>query len=133
MQPVSKEVKMKTRPFHFIDEPIEVEFDSPPVREKSPSCPQRFTWRERCYSITAVHEEWVDNARRGRMAANMTPAHLANAARSGSWGVGRFYFRVAVDSGQIFEIYYDRAPKDVDDRKGGWFLKGERHINRDQE
>jgi len=67
------------------------------------------------------------------MSANMAPVHLASAARNGSWGVGRFYFRVVVESGQIFEIYYDRAPKDVDNRKGGWFLKGERHINRDEE
>jgi hypothetical protein len=124
---------MKTRPFRFIDEPIEVEYDSAPVREKSPSCPQRFTWRGTSYMIKAVHEEWVDFARRGRMSANMAPAHLASAARTGSWGVGRFYFRVAVESGQIFEIYYDRAPKDVDNRKGGWFLKGERHINHDEE
>jgi hypothetical protein len=124
---------MKTRPFNFIDEPIEVEFDIQPVREKSPSCPQRFTWRGVSFTIKAVHEEWVDFARRGRMSANMAPVHLASAARNGSWGVGRFYFRVVVESGQIFEIYYDRAPKDVDNRKGGWFLKGERHINRDEE
>jgi len=31
-----------------------------------------------------------------------------------------------VDSGQIFDLYYDRAPKDADNRMGGWFLKGER-------
>ena len=33
-----------------------------------------------------------------------------------------------MDSGQIFELYYDRAPKDVDNRKGGWFLRGERGV-----
>jgi len=37
-------------------------------------------------------------------------------------GVGRFYFRVRVDGGQIYDIYYDRAPKDADRRKGQWFL-----------
>lgn len=126
-------MKQTTRPFSFIDEPIEVEFDTPPVREKAPSCPQRFTWREQGFTITGVHEEWVDFARRGRMASNMAPPHISSATRIGSWGVGRYYFRVMVDTGQLFEIYYDRAPKDVDNRKGGWFLKGERHINHAKE
>lgn len=122
---------MKTKPSQFIDEAIEVEFDSPLLLEKTPSCPQRFTWREHCYSITAVLEEWVDYERRGRAARNMIPAHLSAAARAGSWGVGRFCFRVTVDTGQIFELYYDRAPQDVDHRKGGWFLKGERLVKQD--
>lgn len=124
---------MKTIPSSFVDEPITVEFDVPPVREKTPACPQRFTWRGQLYTILSVHEEWVDYTRRGRAARNMAPAHLAAASRSGSWGVGRFSFRVSVDSGHIFEIYYDRAPKDADNRNGGWFLKGERSISRDPE
>lgn len=110
----------------MIDEPILVEFDTQPVREKSPPCPQRFTWRGQQFTISTVLEEWVDYERRGRKARNMAPAHLASASRVGSWGVGRFCFRVSVNTGQIFEIYYDRAPQDVDNRMGGWFLKGER-------
>ena len=27
----------------------------------------------------------------------------------------------AVDTGQLFDLYYDRAMKNVDDRKGSWF------------
>jgi hypothetical protein len=27
-----------------------------------------------------------------------------------------------VDSGLIFDLYYDRAMKSVDDRKGQWFV-----------
>jgi len=60
------------------------------------------------------------------MGRNMRPVHLDRAAMKGSWGVGRFYFRVRVESGQVFEIYYDRAPGNVADRKGSWFLFGER-------
>jgi len=56
------------------------------------------------------------------MARNMQPAHAAVAAERGSLGVGRFYFRVRVDTGQVFDLYYDRAIKDVDDRLGHWFL-----------
>lgn len=67
------------------------------------------------------------------MSRNMRPAHAARASRDGSWGVGRFYFRVTVHTGQMFEIYYDRAPEDVDNRKGGWFLLGERKSIGDSE
>ncbi|NOH11782.1 MAG: hypothetical protein HND51_09065 [Chloroflexi bacterium] len=56
------------------------------------------------------------------MQHTMKPANLRKAARRGSWGVGRFYFRVQTDNGQIFELYYDRAPKDIDNRKGNWIL-----------
>ena len=56
------------------------------------------------------------------MANNMRPEHAAVASTRGSLNVGRFYFQVKVDSGQIFEIYYDRAMKGVDRRKGEWFL-----------
>jgi hypothetical protein len=66
--------------------------------------------------------EWHDFTRRGRMARNMRPAHAAAAAERGSLGVGRFYFRVRTNTSQIFDLYYDRAIKDVDDRLGHWFL-----------
>lgn len=109
-------------PLHFIEEPIEPIFDQPPTLEKKPHCPQAFQWRERTYTITAMLSEWHDYARRGRAARNMQPQHAATAARRGSWGVGVYYFRVKVDSGQVFDIYYDRAPKNVDARKGAWFI-----------
>jgi hypothetical protein len=52
----------------------------------------------------------------------MRPAHATAAAVRGSLGVGRFYLRVRVDTGQVFDLYYDRLIKDVDDRLGHWFL-----------
>ena len=110
------------KPIRFIDEPISVHFDRPPVVAKKPSCPNAFEWRETRYEIAEMLSEWHDYRRRGRMAVNMRPEHAAQAARRGSWGVGRFYFRVRVESGQIFDLYYDRAPKDVDRRKGEWIL-----------
>jgi len=30
--------------------------------------------------------------------------------------------RVRVESGRIFDLYYDRAPRKAEDRKGSWFL-----------
>jgi hypothetical protein len=109
-------------PLHFYDESIEVLFDSPPAREKSPPCPNGFVWRGRTFRVTESLAEWTDFARRGRYAKNMRPAHAAVAAGRGSLNVGRFYFRVKVESGQIFDLYYDRVMKNVDDRKGQWFL-----------
>jgi len=106
----------------FIDEAITVSYDEEQVRLKSPSCPNGFTWRGADYRITRSLEEWSDFKRRGRYARNMSAPHMAAAARAGSWGVRRFYFKVQAASGEVFVIYYDRAPEDVDNRMGGWFV-----------
>jgi hypothetical protein len=107
---------------HFIGEEIQVAFDTPPVRQKTPPCPDSFTWHGRLYRVIEKMEEWADFRRRGKMTRNMQPAHAAVASSRGSLGVGRFYFRVRVDAGQVFDIYYDREIRDVDDRLGHWFL-----------
>lgn len=107
---------------HFVGEEIEVNFDLPPVRLKTPPCPDGFAWQGRTYRVIEKKSEWHDFTRRGRMARNQRPVHAAVAARRGSLGVGRFYFRVRVDTGQVFDLYYDREIKDVDDRLGHWFL-----------
>jgi hypothetical protein len=123
---------------HFYDHPIEVIFDTPPAREKSPDCPTGFIWDERTYRVIEMLSSWSDFTRRGKMARNMRPAHAAVASSRGSLNVGRFYFRVRValssssiasslgtaghPKHQVFDIYYDRAMKNVDERKGQWFL-----------
>ena len=109
-------------PIHFYDESIEVHFDVSPAREKTPPCPRSFTWRATDHPIVELLAEWADFTRRGRMARNMRPTHAATASGRGSLGVGRFYFRVKVGDGRIFDIYYDRAPQDADRRKGQWFI-----------
>ena len=110
------------RPIHFLDRPIQVSFRAPPPREKLPPCPDAFIFEGRTYRVLEILSEWTDFTRRGRFARNMEPAHAAVAARRGSLNVGRFFFRVRADSGQIFDLYYDRAMKSVDERKGQWFL-----------
>ncbi len=110
----------------FIDEPIEVHFYRPPMLSKTPPCPDAFTWREELFAVAEMLAEWVDFRRRGRAARNMQPGHLASAARRGSWGVGRFYFRVRTEGGRVFELYFDRTPGNADDRAGHWVLFGER-------
>jgi len=116
------------KPLRFIDEPIEVIFDQPPPLEKKPPCPNGFIWQGATYRIVEPLAEWHDYRRRGRMASNMRPVHAEAASQHGSWGVGRFYFRVRVESGQIFELYYDRAPKGSKQRKGAWFLQSEMQV-----
>ncbi len=113
---------MDAKPIRFISEPIEVHFDKPPLLEKKPEAPNGFTWRGKTFRVAKVLNEWVDYERRGRYARNMQPAHAAVAARRGSWGVGLFYFRVRTAEGRVFDIYYDRAPKDASHRKGQWFV-----------
>jgi hypothetical protein len=110
------------KPIHFLDESIRVSFHEPPAKQKVPHCPDSFTWGDRAYRVVETLREWKDFSRRGRTQRNMSPVHTLAAAERGSLNVGRFYFRVRVDSGQIFDIYYDRAIKNVDDRKGSWFI-----------
>lgn len=131
---------MEFTPLHFLDQPIEPIFDTPPALEKSPTCPNGFTWEGKTYRVLEMLSAWTDFKRRGRMARSMSPEHAASASNRGSLNVGRFYFRVRVsvvlpavvrsavqlpneqDTTQIFDVYYDRAMKNVDDRKGQWFV-----------
>jgi hypothetical protein len=119
---------MSSIPFHFIDEPIQVSLPEGHLLEKTPECPTRFVWQGETFEIAACLEEWVDFERKGKMAKNMRPEHAHHAAVKGSWGVGRYYYRVRVQDDRIFEIYYDRSPGHAGDRKGRWFLLGERKI-----
>ncbi|MEN6408234.1 MAG: DUF6504 family protein [Anaerolineaceae bacterium] len=113
---------MSFKPLHYIGEPIEVIFNQPPALEKKPDCPDGFAWGGESFRVTELLEAWVDQTRRGRMARNMAPQHAAVAEHRGSWGVGRYYFRVRTERDRYFELYYDRAPRDVDHRKGDWVL-----------
>jgi hypothetical protein len=112
-------------PIRFINQEVEVQFDQPQLLEKTPGCPDGFAWHDEQFQIVELISEWRDYRRQGRMGRNMRPEHATTAARRGSWGVGQFYFRVRTQQGQIFDLYYDRAPKDVDRRKGAWFLDKE--------
>ena len=121
-------------PIHFYDDPIEVIYDQTPVYEKTPDCPNGFVWKGETYRIVETLSEWSDFTRRGKYARNMRPTHAAVASNRGSLNVGRFYFRVIAmlssgltagqseENAQIFDLYYDRAMKNVDERKGQWFL-----------
>lgn len=116
---------MRLKLLRFISEPITVHFVNPPSLEKTPTCPQGFSWGDKTFVVKEVLAEWQDFQRRGRMKRNMSPAHGLTAARRGSWGVGQFNFQVLTREGRVFQIYYDRAPKNAGDRKGSWYLDRE--------
>ncbi len=116
---------MSYTPIHFIGEAIEVVFNTSPLFEKKPGCPDAFAWRGTRYQVIELVSEWHDYQRRGRFARNLQDKHAATASVKGSWGVGRDYYRVQTDRGKIFDLYYDRAPKGSDQRKGAWFLDKE--------
>ena len=109
-------------PIAFLDEEIEVFFEHVPLLSKHPHAPDGFAWRDQRFEVIEVLSEWADTGRRGKAAKNMSEAHLRTAARRGSWGVGRFYFRVRTDQQRVFDLYYDRAPKRAADRAGHWVL-----------
>ena len=110
------------KPIKFIGEEIEVKFDKPLTLAKKPGCPDAFIWQNEEYRVVELLSQWSDFTRRGRFARNMQPHNQRKAVRRGSLGVGRFYFRVRTKVGRIFELYYDRAPKSVDDKMGSWSL-----------
>jgi hypothetical protein len=109
-------------PLHFLDEPIDVRFATPPPLSRKPDAPQAFIWRGETFDVAELLAQWTDYRRRGRYENNMQPAHAQVAVRRGSWGVGRFCFRLRVRGGRVFDIYYDRAPEDAGDRAGHWFV-----------
>lgn len=109
-------------PIAFISEEISVKFERPPLFSKKPDAPKSFDWRDQSFRIVEVLSRWFDFGRRGNMARNMQEAHLREANRRGSWGVGRFYFRLSTDSSRVFDLYYDRAPEEAADRQGHWYL-----------
>ena len=109
-------------PLNFIAEEIEVEFVTPPLLSKKPDPPSAFIWRGEKYRVASLISRWFSYERKGRLTKNMQPQHLRAAVRRGSWGVGRFYFRVETSEGRFFDLYYDRAPEEAGDRKGHWYL-----------
>lgn len=115
----------RLKPSNFIGESIQVQFDQPPTLEKKPGCPNSFIWHNETFRIVELLAEWHAYDRKGRMATNMRPDHAEVASHRGSWGVGRDYFQVRVEGGRLFELYYDRAPRGSQQRKGAWFLVAE--------
>ena len=112
-------------PMEFYADEIEVRFEQEPVLEKKPGVPASFIWRGREYGIVELLTEWHDYRKRGKTKAFYKKERgsywVESGERQGSWGVGRDYYRVRAASGEVFEIYYDRAPKGRESR-GQWIL-----------
>jgi len=106
----------------FVSEEINVEFDKGFILEKKPPCPISFIWRKKIFFVEELISSWFDYERKGKKARNMRDTHLERARKKGSWGVGRVYYEVKCELGEIAVIYYDRSPKNVCDKKGRWIL-----------
>lgn len=109
-------------PVQFIGDEIDTAFDQAPLYSKKPGPPNSFTWQGEKFDVEDILSTWFDFGRKGKAAKNMREENLREAKRRGSWGVGRYYFRVETEGGRVFDLYYDRAPKDAGDRAGHWFL-----------
>jgi len=108
-------------PVRFINDAIMVEFDRPPLYGKTPVAPNRFWWNGVLWQIKDVMLEWKDYERRGKASHNMRPTNLLKAMGRGSFGVGRFYFRVNTQQDRIFVLYFDRAAE----KDQAWILHAE--------
>lgn len=108
----------------FYCEPITVTFNSEPLLEKKTGPPSAFMWRDTQYTITSVLRTWHDYSQRGTSQflydEKRGNAPQMTLSKRGSWGVGRDYYRVRTDSGDTFDIYYDRTPRKH--KKGEWIL-----------
>lgn len=108
----------------FHSEPITVKFEGEPLLEKKTGAPDAFVWRGTLYSIVSVENEWHDYDIRGKMEKlyhqKRGNSPEMRSRKGGSWGVGKDYYEVKTDSGEIFVIYYDRQPKKS--KKGEWIL-----------
>jgi len=113
------------KPIHFINEEVEVFYQEEPIYQRTPTPPNGFLWRGETYTIKEILLEWKDFNRRGRNAHNMRPANLLKAAKRGSRGVGRFYFRVLTENDQIFQLYFDRSNWNAETQTGYWILTAE--------
>ncbi len=108
----------------FYSEPITVKFAVQPLLEKKPGLPAEFMWRGKSYTIIRLLKEWHDYRKRGKSqkfyAEKRGNAPQIRSRKRGSWGVGRDYYQVLTDSGEIFDIYFDRRPTRT--QKGEWVL-----------
>lgn len=109
----------------FYSDEIEVRFERPPTMRKRPGLPASFTWRGRNYVIVQLLKEWHDYRKRGKARSfyekERGSYRARRSQRRGTWGVGRDYYRVRTECGEVFDIYYDRSPK-AQERTGQWIL-----------
>jgi hypothetical protein len=106
----------------FIGAEISVEFPEGFVLEKKPPVPIAFVWEGERYEVDEMLAEWHRYGRPEiRTQGGRPPYYVRSGRTQGSWGQGRTYYRIRTDSGHLFDLYYDRAPKGQQ-RSGTWVL-----------
>jgi hypothetical protein len=106
----------------FVGVEISVELPEGMVLEKKPPVPRAFVWDGERYEVVEMLAEWHRYGRPEiRTQGGRPPYYVRSGRTQGSWGQGRAYYRVRTASGDLFDLYYDRAPKGQQ-RSGSWFL-----------
>lgn len=87
--------------------PLAGSFDTRAMGRGEPGLPTGFIWRERTYSIALVLETWKQSEREGG---------------SGELYLRRHYFRLRMDDGSIWTVYFVRQTPKSGNVKQRWFL-----------
>lgn len=87
--------------------PVPGTADASAMGRGEPGLPNRFTWRDREYAITAVLDAWKSSSPEG--------------------GTGRLYlrrhwYRVRTDDGRLMTLYCERQARSARQAKNRWWL-----------
>jgi phosphoribosylglycinamide formyltransferase-1 len=74
-----------------------------------PGLPRRFTWRKGEYQVKATLKSWK----------GATPDRTHG---SGELYVHKHWYTIAMDSGDVWTVYFDRQTRGTRNRKARWFL-----------
>ena len=106
----------------FIGHEITVRLPSGFSLEKKPPVPEAFEWQGNLHTVAEMLAMWHRYGKPEIRTQGGRPPYFVRSGRTqGSWGQGRAYYRVRTESGRLFDLYYDRAPKGQR-RAGAWFL-----------
>lgn len=95
----------------FISAEIEAEFNEQPTLKKRAGVPDAFVWQGERFEVAELLSEWHDYDKKRREVGETRRSQTQLDRQHGSWGTGRDYYRVRTTSDRIFELYYDRRPK----------------------
>lgn len=94
----------------FISAEIEPIFHKAPAIKKRAGAPDAFWWQGERHDVAELLAEWHDYGKQ-REPGNTRRTQAQLNRQRGGWGTGRDYYRVRTSAGRIFELYYDRRPK----------------------
>jgi hypothetical protein len=94
----------------FISDEVEPIFEREPALKKRTGVPDGFLWKGNTFRIVELLAEWHDYSKQREVSPTRRGQTQLD-RQHGSWGLGRDYYRVRTQDGQVFELYYDRRPR----------------------